>query len=215
MKITDAAVWPYPAGDTSVQRFALEAGSLGYDSIIAIGAPSCESGEVTVLSGIIIAEPAVRSVIPLVKKAQDSGTVISVTARDNAFNRAVLGLKGVRILRGIHAADRTAFDHVTAKMAADNNIAVDLDLSPLISARGVARQRAIQRYRDILTLERRYAFPVCLSSHARSYLDLRSVREVSGLCSLIGMDLPGVERSLDAPGRVLSPARPAVRVVDA
>ena len=79
--------------------------------------------------------------------------MVSVSARDNGFNRAVIGLKGVHILRGIHAADKTAFDHVTAKMAADNNVAVDIDLSVLIAARGIARQRAIHRYRDILILE--------------------------------------------------------------
>ena len=35
MKITDAAVFPYPCGDTSVRRLALEARSLGFDSLVA------------------------------------------------------------------------------------------------------------------------------------------------------------------------------------
>ena len=120
----------------------------------------------------------------------------------------MIGLKGVHILRGIQAADKTAFDHVTAKMAADNNVAVDIDLSVLIAARGVARQRAIHRYRDVLIFERRFEFPVTLSSHARSYLDLRAVREITGLCSLIGMDISGVEKALDAVGRVTTPPAP-------
>ena len=63
-------------------------------------------------------------------------------------------------------------------------------------ARGIARQRAIHRYRDILVLEQRFEFPVTLSSYARSYLDLRAVREITGLCSLIGMDISGVEKAL-------------------
>lgn len=205
MKITDAAVFPYPSGDTSVRRLALEAKTLGFDSLVAMDTPAGSFDGIEVLSGIILQDAPMREVIARVKRVMHSGTVVSVSARDNGFNRAAIGLKGVHILRGIQAADKTAFDHVTAKMAADNNVAIDLDLSVLIAARGIARQRAIHRYRDVLTFERRFEFPVSLSSYARSYLDLRAVREITGLCSLIGMDISGVEKCLDAIGRVMTP----------
>jgi len=213
MKITDAAVFPYPCGDTSVRRFALEAGSLGFDSLVAMDTPAGSFDGVEILSGILVQDAPMRDVIARVKRAKDSGTVVSVSARDNGFNRAVISLRGVHILRGIQAADKMAFDHVTAKMAADNNVAIDIDLSVLIASRGVTRQRAIHRYRDILTLERRFEFPVSLSSYARSYLDLRAVREITGLCSLIGMDISGVEKALDAVGKVTAPPASAVRVI--
>jgi ribonuclease P/MRP protein subunit RPP1 len=213
MKITDAAVFPYPCGDTSVRRLALEAKVLGYDSLVAIDSPAGSLDGVEIISGIIMQDAPVRDVINRVKRVKDSGAVISVAARDNGFNRAVIGLKGVHVIRGIHAADKTAFDHVTAKMAADNNVAVDIDLSVLIASRGVLRQRAIHRYRDVLIFERRFEFPVTLSSYARSYLDLRAVREITGLCSLVGMDTPDVEKSLDAVGRVTIPPAPSVRVI--
>ena len=213
MKITDAAVFPYPCGDTSVRRLALEAKSLGFDSLVAIDTPAGAFDGVEILSGIIVQDAPMRDVIARVKRAKDSGTVVSVNARDNGFNRATISLKGVHILRGIHAADKNGFDHVTAKMAADNNVAIDLDLSLLIAERGIARQRAIHRYRDILTFERRFEFPVTLSSHARSYLDLRAVREITGICSLIGMDIPDMEKALDAVGRVTGPSPSAVRVL--
>ena len=213
MKITDAAVFPYPCGDTSVRRLALEAKALGFDSLVAIDTQAGIFDGVEILSGVVVQEISVRDVIARVKRAKDSGAVVSVAARDNGFNRAAISLKGVHILRGIHAADKTAFDHVTAKMAADSNVAIDIDLSVLIAARGMARQRAIHRYRDILTLERRFEFPVSLSSSARSYLDLRAVREITGLCSLIGMDIPDVEQALDAVGRVTAVPQSAVRVI--
>ena len=213
MKITDAAVFPYPCGNTSVRRLALEAKTLGFDSIVAMDTPAGSFDGVEILSGIIVQDAPMRDVIARVKRAKDSGAVISVSARDNGFNRAAISLKGVHILRGIQAADKNAFDHVTAKMAADNNVAIDIDLSFLIGARGVIRQRAIHRYRDLLTFERRFEFPVSLSSHARSYLDLRAVREITGLCSLVGMDTAGVEKALDTVGRVMAAPVSAVRVV--
>jgi ribonuclease P/MRP protein subunit RPP1 len=196
-----------------VRRLALEAKALGFDSLVAIDTPAGSFDGVDILSGIIVQDALMRDVIARVKRAKDSNAVISVTARDNGFNRAAIGLKGVHILRGVHAADKNAIDHVAAKMAADNDVAIDIDLSILIAARGIARQRAIHRYRDILTLERRFEFPVTLSSYARSYLDLRAVREITGLCSLIGMEISGVEKALDAVGRVTTPSPSAVRVV--
>jgi ribonuclease P/MRP protein subunit RPP1 len=213
MKITDAAVFPYPCGDTSVRRLALEAKTLGFDSLVAMDTPAGSFDGIEIISGILVQDAPMRDVIARVRRAKDAGTVVSVIARDNGYNRAAIGLKGVHILRGIQAADRMAFDHVTAKMAADNNVAIDIDLSVLIAARGVARQRAIHRYRDVLVLERRFEFPLSLSSHARSYLDLRAVREITGLCSLIGMDISGVEKALDTVGRLTTLPVPAVRVI--
>jgi len=213
MKITDAAVFVHPSGDSSVRRMALEAKSLGFDSLVALDAPACEYEGITVYAGRYLRERAMRDVIARVKQARGTDAVISVQAGDNGFNRAVLGLKGVHILRGIQSADKTAFDHVAARMAADNRVAIDLDLSVLISTRGIARQRAIHRYLDILVLEQRFEFPLTLSSHARSILDMRSTREIAGLCSILGMDAADVAKALGGIGVLDTPTRPAVRVI--
>jgi ribonuclease P/MRP protein subunit RPP1 len=213
MKITDSAVFVHPNGDSSVRRMALEARSLGFDSIVAVDVPPMEYEGVTIFSGRCIRERAVKDVIARLKQAKGVDTVVSVQAGDNGFNRAVLGLKGVQILRGIQSADKTAFDHVAAKIAADNQVAVDIDLSVLIAARGIARQRAIHRYLDILVLEQRFGFPLTLSSHARSILDMRSVRETTGLCSLLGMDEGDVARALGGVGILATPRPAAVRVI--
>ena len=42
MKITDACVYPYPCGDSSVRRMALEAKALGFDRLVADDTPSGE-----------------------------------------------------------------------------------------------------------------------------------------------------------------------------
>ncbi len=213
MKITDSCVCPYPHGDSSVRRMALAARDLGFDSIVAIDSPPGEYAGVDILSGILVRERATKDVINRVKRARESKSVIMVQAGDNGFNRAIISLKGVHVLTGIHLADKKAFDHVTAKMAADSSVAVDIDLSPLIAGRGIARQRAIHRYRDILMFANRFGFPVTISSHARSVIEMRAVREISGICSLIGMDVPDVERALAGIETVTTRGNPAVRVL--
>jgi ribonuclease P/MRP protein subunit RPP1 len=213
MKITDACVYPYPNGDSSVRRMALEAKALGFDRLVAAGTPSAEFYGIEIHTGILIRDTAVRDLTTRIKRERNSEAVISVQAGDNGFNRSVISLKGVHILRGLHSADKNAFDHVAAKMAADNRVAIDLDLFPLISGRGFTRQRIMHRYRDILVLERRYEFPLTLSSHARSILDMRAVREIAGLCSLIGMDIPDVERAFFGVDIITTPPNPAVKVI--
>lgn len=213
MKITDACVYPYPCGDSSVRRMALEAKSLGFERIVAADAPCGEFYGIEIYPAVIIRGTAIKDLISRIKRERTNPAVISVQAGDSGFNRAAISTRGLHILRGIHSADKNAFDHVAAKMAADNRVAVDIDLSPLISARGIARQRAIHRYRDILVLENRFEFPVVLSSHARSVLEMRSVREIAGLCSIIGMDTTGIEKALSGIDTVITPPEAAVRVI--
>ncbi len=213
MKITDACVYPYPCGDSSVRRMALEARSLGFDRLVAAGISSGGHYGIEISNGVLIRDTMMKDLISRVRQERNSNAVVSVQAGDNGFNRSVTGVKGVHILRGIQSADKTAFDHVTAKMAADNRVAVDIDLSPLISGRGVIRQRAIHRYRDILLLERRFEFPITLSSHACSILEMRAVREISGLCSLLDMDAPDVEKAFAGVDTVTTPPNPAVKVI--
>ena len=213
MKITDACVYPYPCGDSSVRRMALEAKALGFERLVANGVPPGEFYGIEIYTAILIRDISVRDLINRIKRERNNHAVISVHAGESGYNRAVISTRGVHILRGIHTADKNAFDHVTAKMAADNRVAVDIDLSPLISGRGIARQRAMHRYRDILVLEQRFEFPLVISSHARSILEMRAVRDITGLCSLVGMDTSDIERSLCGVDTITAPPDTAVRVI--
>jgi ribonuclease P/MRP protein subunit RPP1 len=213
MKITDACVCPYPFGDSSVRRMALEAKNLGFDRLVAADTPSGEFYGIEVCTGIIIRSTPLKDLINRVKRERNSEAVVSVEAGDNGFNRAVISLKGVHIIRGIQSAEKTAFDHVAAKMAADNRVAIDLDLSLLLSGRGITRQRAMHRFRDVLTLEQRFEFPLTISSYAHSIMDMRAVREITGLCSLMGMDIPDVEKAFFGVDIITASLNPAVKVI--
>lgn len=212
MDRTDACTHPYPEGDSSVRRLALEAAGLGYDSIVAIGAAACPDAAVPVLTGLLVRDTSVKGVMDRVRAGSRQADIVIVNAGDSGFNRSVLGMRGVHVLRHLSRTSRNSFDHVAARLAAERTIAVDIDIHPLVAARGADRQRVIARYADILRLMRRFGFPLTISTNARSILDQRSVRDVAGLCALFGMDRGEVDAALAGVGRVLADRGP-VRVV--
>ncbi len=73
MKITDACVYPYPCGDSSVRRMALEARTLGFDGIVAIDTPSCTIDGTDVRSGIRIQASVMKDVISRVRQEKETG----------------------------------------------------------------------------------------------------------------------------------------------
>ncbi len=209
MGCTDACVFPYPQGDTSLRRFTLEARRLGLNALVCIDAE--ERGhihDVLVRRGVVIEGESMQEVVAQVKKAQRTADLILVKAGDAAFNRAVLTYRGVHILRGLHRAPKRVFDQVSAKNAADKGVAIDIDLSPLIHLRGAGRQKSLQCYRDVLQLHRKYRFPLTISSGAQTLLDLRSVREITHLCAVFGMEPHEVEDALETVDRLLEPSGP-------
>ncbi|WP_292520434.1 RNase P subunit p30 family protein [Methanoculleus sp.] len=213
MKITDASVYPYPAGDSTLARMALEAAELGFDSIVAVGEIRSQPSGIKILRGAVINAASHKEVIKRVRDpAVRRADVVFVNAGDISFNRAVVSVNEVNVVRNIHAARRNAFDHVAARTAADRGVAVDISLAPIIQFRGTKRQKALQRYADILSLQRRYGFPLTISSDARSIMEQRSVREVRSLCALFGMTGVEVSDALASVGRLTEPELP-VKVV--
>ena len=210
--VTDCCVHPYPRGDTSLRRMALEAGALDFDSIVA-QVPNCSNYQgVKIIPALIIIETEVRKVSGQMKRQGGEGMLVMVNAGENGFNRGVLNINGLHILRYVYRTQKNSFDHIAARMAASRNVAIDIDLHPLIHGTGPSRQKVLQRYRDILTLRSRYRFPLTLSSNSCSWLDLRSVDDMYHLCWMIGMDEGEVTEALETAKNLLSPTHPAREV---
>ncbi|MDD1714919.1 MAG: ribonuclease P [Methanoregulaceae archaeon] len=211
--VTDCCVHPYPDGDTSLRRMALEAGALGFDSIVAQVRQGSIYQGIRIIPAAIIAETDARKVSGRLKRAGGEGVLVMVNAGENGFNRAVLNISGLHILRQVHRTQKNSFDHIAARTATSRNVAIDIDLYPLIHDTGTSRQKVLQRYQDIMTLRSRYRFPLTLSSNACSWLDLRSVDDMYHLCGLIGMDEGEVREALETADDLLMPSRPAREVL--
>jgi ribonuclease P/MRP protein subunit RPP1 len=190
----------------------LEAGEMGFSAVVIPGAVPGEYHGVRIIPAIIISETDVRKVTAQIRKRGNGETLVLVDAGDNGFNRAVLTQRGVHGIRRIHRTPKNAFDHVSARLAEENGIAVDIDLSPLIQEKGVLRQKVLYRYHDLMKLHSRYHFPLTLSSNACSVLDLRSPEEIHLLCTLFGMYEEDASKALQTVWTLLSPVDPVMVV---
>jgi ribonuclease P/MRP protein subunit RPP1 len=190
----------------------MEAGALGFDTIVLPMEQPAVIGNVSVLPARVIETRHVREVIRDLGRTKE-GQVVIVMAGDASFIRGVVPLRGVDLLAGVERQRKNAFDHVSARLAAEKNVGVTIDLFPLLHLQGLQRQRVLQRYADLLTLHRRYEFPFVIGSFARSILDQRSVREMTLLCALFGMEKEEALRGLTSLPGVLHPLQP-VRVVE-
>lgn len=208
MAYTDACV--HPSSDSTLAALTKEARVCGFDRIVS----TLGEGEVAgipILSGVVIHAATGKDLQRAVRRTPE-GALVMVKAGDERFNRVAVSMSGVHVLKGLARADKHAFDHVAARLAADRGVAVEINLAPLLFLRGRERQRVFQRYADLLTLHRHYDFPFTIASNARSVLDLRTVREIVGLCSIFGMEEEEVHAALSSVDTLLGRSE-AVRVV--
>ena len=209
MVFSDACVFVYPAGNTSIRRMALEAKHLGIERIVCAGAVS--TGEfygVRTVSGALLRPSDFRDFTALIKKAGKRDLVIAC-AGDAGLNRSLISSGRIVILRGIENAPKKAFDDVCAVNAAQKGVAVDISLSSVVKKRGIQRQKALISFAEIMKFHRKYGFTVTISSGACSYTDLMSAREAANICSLFGMEKDEVISALNGVDTLLNPYNPA------
>ncbi|MCQ8894309.1 MAG: ribonuclease P [Methanolinea sp.] len=212
MHCTDACVYPYPDGDSTIRRIALTARELGLDSVVVPGAVPQSFRGVEIVGAVFYRKSHPGSGrVP--NGTQGAGWVLALAqAGEYAANRALLRSGNGMVLRGLHATPKNSFDHILSRIAAEKGIAVDIDFSPVIKERGSPRQRALQKYADVIRLHRKFDFPLTVSTGARSVLEMRSPREMAALGRLIGLERQETQEALATVGRLLFPGK-AVEVV--
>ncbi len=204
--ITDACVYANDSSNTTLHRFALIAASCGFSCIIACHPAEniLEYAGVSILKGKMIGRISGKAFLDAVRKTS-SGTVVFVQAGENGFNRKAITTNGVHLLTGIADIPKGGFDHITAKMAAQQNTGVVLDLSRIIDPK--TRRTALSRYVEILTFHRKYHFPLVLASGASDCLGQKNITEIAALANLFGMTKEEVDAALCAVEGILYPKK--------
>ncbi len=78
-------------------------------------------------------------------------------------------------------------NHVLAKEAAENGVAVEININYILKFRSSLRSKVLNQFRQILKLQRKFKFPLIITSGAHSIYDLRAPRDIIALTSCFGM----------------------------
>ncbi len=201
-----------PDGSDSPSRMALAAKRLGYSGIIitnhtntgrAFGFDAARRvGGIEVVMGSEIVATTQRALHAKATSLRERSDFIAVHGGDDKINRAACEDPNVDLLAHAHDG-RSGIGVAAAKAARDNQVAIGLDLSPMIRLRGPSRVRWMETVRRDLDLIRKFDLNLMISTGAKSHLDLRSPRDLVALASLLGLERERAFEALALPKSIL------------
>jgi ribonuclease P/MRP protein subunit RPP1 len=192
----DLCLHAYPEGASTISRLALLARNYGYSGIgisnhsdffESVAEQYVPSVGFKVIQGVEIYAKNGNELRKLVDRYRARSTVLAVHGGDEAVNRSACEDSRIDILLHPQDSKTSGINHILAKLAADKNIAIGFDMSPIISNKGGSRVRVLSNYRTNLALVKKYETPFVLTSGAMSIYDLRDVRSMIALTRLFGM----------------------------
>ena len=122
-----------------------------------------------------------------VRKLRPKVTILSVHGGNERINRMAVEDKRIDILCHPECENESGLNHVLARSAAKNDVAIEFDMGSIIHNRGKSRSKVLSSMSKNLRLARRYGAEMILTSNSFNIYDLRAPREMIALASLFGM----------------------------
>lgn len=141
-----------------------------------------------ILSGVELVASNPSKLHGLVGKYRSKVDVLAVHGGDEGINRAAVENPKVDVLLHPGTPKGSGLNHVLAKSASDNNVAIAFDMASLIMLRGGRRVHTLSHFREMLMLARKYDVPFLLTNNASFCYELRAPREMMALTTLFGME---------------------------
>ena len=140
----------------------------------------------------------------IVRKYRKKSSCISVLGGDLKVNRTSLENIQVDVLsKPYFKRYDSGLNHVLAKEAKDNNVAVELVFSDVLKSYLAHRSKILANFRDIYKLHQKYDFPLILSSGAESVFDLRTVKDFQVVFTQSGLSELEVKNSFRTSENIL------------
>jgi len=185
-KYYDLHVHAHPEGTDAPDKLVSVAKRYGYAGI-AIANHSEHWNEFGgAISGVEIVATSTTELKKRIGEYRPKVEVLLVHGGDAKINRSAVEDSRVDVLAHPVGKDYE-FNHILAKLAAKNDVAIEFNMDALIHLRGNPRIRALSGFQRNLKLARKYDVPMILASNAKSCYDLRAPREMIALASLFGM----------------------------
>jgi ribonuclease P/MRP protein subunit RPP1 len=115
-----------------------------------------------------------------------SAEIVVASGGTEDMNRAALEIPELDILIGHEIDGRPGINHVLARLAKKNGVAIGFDLGRLIASYRLGRIQEFSSMAETAKIVRRFGAPFVLTSGAREPWDMRSPSELLALGSQLG-----------------------------
>jgi ribonuclease P/MRP protein subunit RPP1 len=171
--------------------------------------------KIQILKGVEIHPKNPQDLKRKLQKFRKKSDLLLVHGGDLKINRAACENSRVDILSHPYRGRRdSGINHVFARKAAENRVAVEFNLKYLFKTRFNHRYRVLSQFRDILKLQRKFEFPLIITSGANSIYDLRSPLDIMALTRCFGMDKEEAHQALsETPRQIIETNKVRSRVI--
>ena len=139
-----------------------------------------------------------------VNRFRSKALCICVIGGDLKVNRAVLENVKIDVLsRPYLKRYDSGMNHILAKEAAYNNVAIELCFKDVLKTYLAPRSKVISNFRDIYTLYRKFDFPLILSSRAESVFDIKTVQDFISVFKQTGLNGREIDESFKTAENIL------------
>ena len=146
----------------------------------------------------------VNEIRKISNKFRNRSSCISVIGGDLKVNRAVLENIRIDVLsRPYLRRYDGGLNHVLAKEAVKNNVAVELCFKDILKSYLSPRAKILSNFKDIYTLYRKFNFPLILSSRAESVFDIRTTNDFIAFFKQTGLSDAEILKSFETAENIL------------
>ncbi len=150
-----------------------------------------------ILNGVEIYAKNPEDLKKKVQKFRKKVDVIIVNGGNIKINRAACEDPRVDILVNPFKTRRdSGINHVIAKKAAENEVAVEIGLNHIINTRLSLRAKMLSNFRQIIKLKHKFKFPLITTSNAHSIYNLRTPEDIITLLRCLGLTSQEAKNSL-------------------
>ncbi|MBZ9571350.1 ribonuclease P subunit P30 [Methanobrevibacter sp. TMH8] len=144
--------------------------------------------EIYIEFGIEVRAKNQNEVYKIPRKYREKTKFIAVLGGDLGINRAVCENRQIDILSRPYLKQRTCgINHVLAKEARKNNVAIELCFNDISSSYLSYRAKIMAHFREIIKLYQKFRFPLIITTGSSSIWDIKSPRDIFAVFKSLGL----------------------------
>ena len=156
-----------------------------------IGLETAEIGErvdeVELVKILVLRPRSDEELRSMIRKVRNKVEVVIVESDEYDLIRLACSDTRVDLLSLVYPRGAESFDHICARLASENNVALEINFSFMLNSKN--RVRTFRALRKVIMLCEKYKTPMIIVSGARDEWELRAPRDLASIASVLGMDV--------------------------